>query len=72
MFTARYGLSPYVTQTRFVFKSLINSKIFVWIPYFLFVLHKESIVMDNIRMYHIDLSDNFISNKIIIAIQITT
>jgi len=45
---------------------LIDNKIFIWIPYFPFVLHKKSILMDNIWMYHIDLSDNFISNKIII------
>ena len=32
----------------FRLRSLIDSKIFVWIPYSPFVLHKESKVMDNI------------------------
>jgi len=52
VFTARYGLSPYITQTLFVFKELTYVST-VWMPANkeVEVMHKKKAVMAYLRNY---------------------
>jgi hypothetical protein len=46
VFTARYALSPYIKQTRFVFKGLINTVILI-----LYILNKADFLVIDFYLY---------------------